>query len=85
MSVKVYCPVCHEKMIADAGHIRSEADVKLLLYKEPNGTPSTCCSTCYDKIEMAHYRLVKNILWDAVQNRKFLKLKAEKNLTAPTE
>lgn len=53
-------------------------DINLLVYKEPDGTPVTCCSSCFDKMVTAHQRLVKNIRWTAFQDKEMRKEKRGK-------
>jgi len=81
----VYCSVCNNKMEPEAGELKVTGDTKLLLYREPNGTTSTCCISCYVQIERAHYRLVKNIRHMAKTNREYLKEQKKNSLTLPTE
>ena len=77
MAEKIYCPVCYELITPEEGDKNIEGDKKLLLYREPNSTPSTCCTNCFDQIQAAHNRLIKNMRWTGRQNREFKKRQKE--------
>lgn len=58
---KIRCPICRDKI---------RDNVNLVLYYAPDKEPFTCCEICYDNIFKAHKRLVRNMQWEAEQNRK---------------
>lgn len=86
-ATKVRCPVCHCRIEVDksSGDKSYEGDKQLLLYREPDGTPATCCVTCFDKIQRSYAHLVRNIRWEYDQERKYKKLAQEKTEIARSE
>ena len=82
MAGKIYCPVCCYPMKPELGDKNNEGDKKLLLYREPNNTPSVCCSACFDKIQAAHNRLINNMRWEGKQKKELRKRQEEERQNA---
>lgn len=65
------CPICRTNGFT--------TDTKFLLFKSPDGIADYCCTSCFDKILIAHRNLIKNIAWEA-RGRRLEKIVREEKI-----